>query len=348
MKMLLAVFLGMVMSVQGAEWMTSGGDHCIERCHVGTRKEMDSVLWCKVVDGVATEHRPGQDEESLTEEDKYMWDYCTQAKVEVVEDGDGYQETGEAVVLPERVNRTKRETGGSGGFFNPGTTGLAAASLAGINCAGPCTENYGGKYTCDVPGSNPNNFFCSPNVPLKREQLTSHNKLWCTSACNKGSGDDFYECKTLFGYDRCSPQGDRSASGKTCFSPCQPDYSSDHQHYQCYTDEAKEQLEDCGYWYVAGAKKEALEYTNNDEVCAGPCLEQDGDLVCSYVDWQWNQDEMASSLQMSLGSCGPQSGMSWTTIGIIIGCVVAAVIIVALIAFFVSKRKYSQAATQEY
>ena len=28
----------------------------------------------------------------------------------------------------------------------------------------------------------------------------------------------------------------------------------------------KEQLEDCGYWYVAGAKKEALEYTTSDEV----------------------------------------------------------------------------------
>ena len=109
--MLLAVFLGMVMSVQGAEWMTSGGDHCIERCHVGTRKELDAVLWCKVVDGVATEHRPGHEEESLTEEDKYMWDYCTPATVEVVEDGDGYHETGEASVLPDRVNKTKRQTG---------------------------------------------------------------------------------------------------------------------------------------------------------------------------------------------------------------------------------------------
>ena len=85
--------------------------------------------------------------------------------------------------------------GSSGGFFNPGSTGLPVSSLAGINCAGPCTENYGGKHSCDVPGSNPNNFFCSPNVPLVRQQLTSHNKLWCTSACNKGSGDDFYECK---------------------------------------------------------------------------------------------------------------------------------------------------------
>ena len=79
--------------------------------------------------------------------------------------------------------------------------------------------------------------------------------------------------RTLFGYDRCSPQGDRSASGKTCFSPCQPNYESDHHHYQyqCYTDEMKEQLEDCGYWYVAGDKKDALEYTNKNQVrgCVG-------------------------------------------------------------------------------
>lgn len=250
-------------------------------------------------------------------------------------------------MLPERVNRTKRQSGGGGGF-NPGTSGRTASSLAGINCDGECTENFGGKFNCNVPGSNPNNFFCSPNVPLKREQLTSHNKLWCIGDCLRGSGNDYYQCKTLFGYDRCSPQEDRSASGKTCFSPCQPNYESEHHHYQCFTDETKEQQEDCGYWHVEGAKKDALEYTNDDQVCAGPCLEQDGDLVCGQVGWVWNEDEMASSLQMSLGSCGPHQKMSWTNIGIIIGCVVAAVLVIALIAFFVSKRKYSQAATRDY
>ena len=56
---------------------------------------------------------------------------------------------------------------------------------------------------------------------------------------------------------------------------------------------------------MARDKKDALEYTNDDQVtsyhgtrysisylmqvCAGPCLEQDSDLVCSYVDWEWSE-----------------------------------------------------------
>ena len=72
--------------------------------------------------------------------------------------------------------------------------------------------------------------------------------------------------RTLYGYDRCSPAGDRSSSGATCYSQCQASTESDHHHYQCYIDEKSEQREDCGYWYVAGAQKGALEYTNDDQV----------------------------------------------------------------------------------
>ena len=72
--------------------------------------------------------------------------------------------------------------------------------------------------------------------------------------------------RTLYGYDRCSPAGDRSSSGATCYSQCQASTDTDHHHYQCSTDQRNEQREDCGYWYVAGAMKEALEYTNDDQV----------------------------------------------------------------------------------
>ena len=114
------VFL--VASVQGAEWMTSGGHHCIERCHTGTRKGLDAVQWCRVVDGVSKEHRPVgaesgrpsvHEEEDLTEEDKYAWDYCTPATVDALEGGEVFEEGVEAVVLPERVDRSKRQTGKS-------------------------------------------------------------------------------------------------------------------------------------------------------------------------------------------------------------------------------------------
>ena len=105
-------------SVQGAEWETSGSNHCIERCRPGTRKDLDAVLWCPVVDGVTTEHRPSSiesgrpsvhEEDSLAEEDKYKWDYCTPATVEALEGGEGFTERVEAGGLPER---TRRQTGG--------------------------------------------------------------------------------------------------------------------------------------------------------------------------------------------------------------------------------------------
>ena len=138
MNTLIVAVVLVVGSVQGAEWMTSGSNHCIERCRPGTRKDLDAVLWCPVVDGVTTEHRPAStesgrpsvhEEDSLAEEDKYKWDYCY------------------------------CDTGSSGG--------------------------------------------CSPSVPLKRVQLTSHNKLWCISDCLRGSGNDYYECKYVRKEARC-------------------------------------------------------------------------------------------------------------------------------------------------
>jgi len=83
-------------------------------------------------------------------------------------------------------------------------------------------------------------------------------------------------------------------------------------------------------------------------VCAGPCQEVDNDLVCSYVDWVWNKGEHVSELELSLGECGPHSKSTWTTVGIVIGCIVAALLLIGLVAFIVSRRKYSQAATNDY
>ena len=100
-------------------------------------------------------------------------------------------------------------------------------------------------------------------------------------------------------------------------------------------------------------------------MCAGPCQEVDNDLVCSYVDWVWNKvnypphifcslrlfcskGENVGELELSLGECGPHSKSTWTTVGIVIGCIVAALLLIGLVAFIVSRRKYSQAATNDY
>jgi len=353
----LIVLVLVAVSVQGAEWMTSGSKHCIERCHPGTRKGLDSVLWCKVVDGVSKEHKPSEsgrpnahDNELVAEEDMYDWDYCTPATVDTVEGGEIFDEGAEAVVLPERVDRRKRQIGGSGGHFNPGTAGKQkASSLEGINCVGDCEENFAGKYKCDVADGPPNNFFCSPDTPLRRQQLSSHNKLWCISDCVKGSSAAYYECRTLYGYDRCSPAGDRSSTGKICETPCQANTETQYQHYQCLTNHSTGYIEDCGYWYIHKAEKESLQYTHQDQVCAGPCQETvDSHLVCSYVDWVWNKNRAVSELELGVGECGPHGKTGWATVGIVIGCIVGAVLIIGIVAFFVSRRKYSQAATTDF
>jgi len=342
--------------IQAAEWMTSGGNHCIEKCRPGTRKGLDLVMHCSVVDGETTEFRPGgvheegsgeEEEESGDDEDKVMWDYCTRAPMETLETGDGYDEAVEPVGLPDKVDGSNRQTGSGDSNFNPGSRGKTESSLAGVFCDGACTENFGGRYTCDVPGKNPNNFFCSPDLPLQREQLTSHNKLWCISDCLRWPGDQHYKCKTLHGHDLCSPHKDKSSTGQVCSSPCQPNYDVPDQHYQCTVN--KTTKEDCGYWYVATAKKAALEYTNNDQVCAGPCLDTDGDLVCSYVQWQWSESSSVSLLHLLQGPCGGVPGRSvWQEVLIVVGCVLGALLVILLIAVYVGRTKYSPTATTEY
>ena len=104
---------------QGAEWRTSGGKHCIERCHVGARRGLDNVLWCKAVDGVSKEHKPSEsgrpsahEDDEVAEEDRYLWDYCTHATVNAIEGGEIFDDEGvEAVVVPEHIDRRKRQTG---------------------------------------------------------------------------------------------------------------------------------------------------------------------------------------------------------------------------------------------
>ena len=51
---------------------------------------------------------------------------------------------------------------------------------------------------------------------------------------------------------------------------------------------------------------------------------------------------------MKLGECGPDNKSSWTTVGIVIGCIVGALLLIGIVAFIVSRKKYSQAATNDY
>lgn len=154
--------------------------------------------------------------------------------------------------------------------------------------------------------------------------------------------------------DHCSPAGDRSSLGNLCTSACGlTQVNEASTHYRCSTAQTDfagqdEKKEDCGYWNVEEGQKSALEYTVDDEVCAGPCMEKDGSKVCEYVTWEWNQEQQASHLTLSLGSCDLDAGWCWTTIGLIIGGILLGILVIGLIAFFVSKSQYQKASTIDH
>jgi len=342
MKVLL-LFLGQAI---GSEWVTSGGDHCIEKCKIGRRGEVEEVFWCPVVDGVTLEHkpfassRPGAHDTSIGEEDKERWDYCTPAALAGITEED-YQDK---VTLPARVNRTRRQTG-SGGNFNPGTNVLVESSLPGVTCHGPCTKQSDGKTQCDVGQEGRETFFCSPAVALERKQLSSHNRVWCTGPCYKEQGEEHYKCRTLYGEDLCSPAGDRSSTGTACTSAC----SLIGEVYQCHTDEVMTNKEDCGLWSHHKANKKTLEYTVDNQVCASPCEEVDGNLMCSYVEWDWESDLKMAELKLKSGSCDHtyKEGSNLTVVWIVVGCLVVVVVVIVVVAVVVKKRQYSAAPTQD-
>ena len=52
-------------------------------------------------------------------------------------------------------------------------------------------------------------------------------------------------------------------------------------------------------------------------------------------------------MNLGLETCGGDGGSSWATIGIIIGCVLAAIAIIAIVAVIVAKKKYRAVNTQD-
>jgi len=342
------VLVGMLGVALGSEWLTSGGNHCTEKCKIGKRKDVEEVFWCPVVDGLSLEHkpvassRPSVQESKIEEEDKIKWDYCTPAPVAGITEEDSAQEFVPAETLPANITRKKRQAG-SGGNFNPGRDVIVASSKPGVDCVGPCTQQSDAKTQCNVSEDGKQQFYCSKRTSLDRIQISSQNKLWCTGPCIKSAGDEYYQCKTLFGKDRCSPSQDRSASGDSCTSACK----KDGNHYKCHTDEIMTKLADCGFWNHPKADMKSLEYTVENQVCASPCAELDGNLMCSFVEWEWKSDLKTANLELRMGSCdhNAKNGTNWTIVGVIIGCLVVAIVVIVVVAGVVKKKKYSPAAT---
>lgn len=196
---------------ESAEWLTSGSLHCVERCSVSSRvvgnRSLPAVYTCPVVDGEHLQHwpaghsasgRPSVGGATMGEDDQYPWDWCTPAVTESLEKEEEEEdnEMGQMEPAPLPGGRAAAGQGYNSGY-NPGTYSRVQSSLAGEDCQGACTQNdWSKKYKCDIAGSDPSNFFCSPptaNIP--RRQLSSRNKLWCIGNCERSRGNDYYECK---------------------------------------------------------------------------------------------------------------------------------------------------------
>jgi len=357
---------------EASEWRTAGGFHCTERCTVRDLdwdgRKLEAVLTCPVVDGESTEWRPRrtsdsgrpcvtgeceagrEPEEGYSEDDLQFWDFCTPASLEALQQG-GEAEA-EAVTLPANL-------GDSGSGYNPGSGShrRAASSLAGVYCEAECRDMMAGpdgrdRHSCAVSGHALDAFYCSPQVPLVRSRLTSRNKLWCTSPCTRRDARDPYTCRTMFGVDYCSPSEDKSYSGRMCVGSCKEDSHEDEEgHYKCYVDQMRSEKEHCGP--VAGspdlprAVTHALEYSNQGRVCAGPCSDRDGSLMCDVVTWEWDEDRQKADLVLGVEYCGLEGSSTAKTVGIVVGCVLAALAIVALVAFVVARKKYDSVRTTE-
>eukprot|EP00092_Neocalanus_flemingeri_P081678 GFUD01102072.1.p1 GENE.GFUD01102072.1~~GFUD01102072.1.p1 ORF type:complete len:181 (-),score=29.46 GFUD01102072.1:44-586(-) len=177
--------------------------------------------------------------------------------------------------------------------------------------------------------------------------------LWCTGSCLKENGSAYYECKTLFGLDRCSPSADRSAKGETCFSSCKKHQSQ----YKCHTDDTMTKLDNCGFHKSTKEGLKALEYTVDDQVCASSCEESEkGTKICKYVEWKWDNDQKIANLELKSGSCDLHAktgtGVESTSI-IVFWCIVLAVVVIAAVSFIVikpyktsEKKDYTPAATE--
>ena len=102
---------------------------------------------------------------------------------------------------------------------------------------------------------------------------------------NKATGN--WTCNTLQGPDLCSPGERKTVSGKSCDSSCI--LNDEEGYYYCYTDEDEEKWEHCGFHDVPEEKKDVLEFTIDDVVCADYCgtEKRGGDKdTCTVVEWE--------------------------------------------------------------
>jgi hypothetical protein len=104
-------------------------------------------------------------------------------------------------------------------------------------------------------------------------------------------------------------------------------------------------LHDCGHFHTDPATTKSLEYTAGEKVCANPCTEMGGEKLCSYVEW--DEDDEVSILRLDEDYCGGETGLNWGLVGGIIAGVVVAILLIAVVALCLVKKPYQRANTTE-
>jgi len=160
------------------------------------------------------------------------------------------------------------------------------------------------------------------------------------SECSRHD-DGIYKCRTMLGWDHCSPSSKQDTRGEECLDTCHQMEVEGKVHYKCNGEGG---LVDCGFWGHAETKKKTLEFTTDDEVCAGPCVDREGEMVCPFVKWQWDEEEGEARLVEAFGNCG-EAGWGWVEWVILVGGILGGILVIGIVAFVVSKKGYTRAAT---
>ena len=90
------------------------------------------------------------------------------------------------------------------------------------------------------------------------------------------------------GPDLCSPARNKTSDNTRCHSACREEQQG-NQHYKCATTHDNSVNQHCGNWDISDVSKKAMEYDDKNRVCAGPCHNLDGDMVCKVVEWEWDE-----------------------------------------------------------
>lgn len=86
---------------------------------------------------------------------------------------------------PGGKHRTVQQGGSGGSGYNTGNRSPPPCQESSADPAGSRTTSSTSVFLRVL-----DNFYCSPDIPLERHQITSHNKLWCQGRCEPSSAGD--------------------------------------------------------------------------------------------------------------------------------------------------------------